>query len=234
MQTIPKVPSLEWQRSNRIVSNQVIRVWQFNIKIIRWLDGQENNPFDRMILYPIEMGNYIRLMREKGDVCNDYLIELKNIFDIKTVEQKSGFIIKRQDLLVEITFAENDSASMVKEKHSVIIDVEEKDAQLIIDLVKLFKGIEEKSDYWTKSRVIYRDFSGSEITNEIFLDAPFLAQDEKLRWIWWIIQSKDDNRTIIYLRAITNFRVFEYNYEAHVGRAIALKNIEDVQVIVRR
>ena len=234
MQTIPKVPPLEWQQSNRVVSNQLIRIWQFNIKIIRWLGGQESNPFDRMILYPVEMGNYIRLMTEKGDARNDYLIELKNIIDTRILEQKSGFIIKRQDLLIEITFAENDSASVVKEKHSVIIDVEEKDAELIIDLVKMFRGVEEKSGFWTKSQVIYRDFSGREITSEIFLEAPFLAQDEKFRWIWWIIQSKDDRRTIIYLRALTNFRVFEYNYEAHVGRAIALKNIEDVQVVVRK
>ena len=75
MQRIPKVPPLEWQRSNRIVSNQVIRIWQFNIKIIRWLDGQGSNPFDRMFLYPVEMGDYIRLMTEKGDVRNGYLIK---------------------------------------------------------------------------------------------------------------------------------------------------------------
>jgi hypothetical protein len=64
----------EWQRSNWIVSNQVIRKWQFNIKIIRWLDGQESDPFDRMILYPVEMGNYKRLMTE-GNARNGYLIQ---------------------------------------------------------------------------------------------------------------------------------------------------------------
>ena len=63
MQTIPKFPNLEWQLSNRIVSNQVIRMWEFNIKITKWLDGQESNAFDRMLLHPVECGNYIRLMK---------------------------------------------------------------------------------------------------------------------------------------------------------------------------
>ena len=111
-----------------------------------------------------------------------------------------------------------------------MIDVEEKDAHLIIDLLKMFKYIEEKSGFWTKSQVIYRDPNGRQITNEIFLEAPFVAQDERIRWVWWIAHGKDDEKTIDYLRALTNFRVFEYNYKAHVGRAIALKNIEDVQV----
>ena len=224
---------MEWQLCHRIVSNQVIRMWEFNIKIAKWLDGQESNAFDRMLLHPVEYGNYIRLMKRGRNVHNDYLIELKNITDAKIVEQTSGYIIKRQDLLIEITFVDNDPAGIVKDKHSVMIDVEDKDAHLIIDLLKMFKDIEEKSGFWTKSQVIYRDPNGRQITNEIFLEAPFLAQDEKLRWIWWITKRKDDTKTINYLRALTNFRVFEYNYEAHVGRAIALKNINDVQVTIR-
>ena len=178
MQTIPKFPNLEWQLSNRIVSNQVIRMWEFNIKITKWLDGQESNAFDRMLLHPVECGNYIRLMKRGRDVRNDYLIELKNITDAKIVEQTSGYIIKRQDLLIEITFVDNDPAGIVKDKHSVMIDVEEKDAHLIIDLLKMFKDIEEKSGFWTKSQVIYRDPNGRQITNEIFLEAPFLAKRE--------------------------------------------------------
>ena len=138
---------MEWQLSNRIVSNQVIRMWEFDIRIAKWLDGQESNAFDRMLLHPMECGNYIRLMKRDHNVHNDYLIELKNITDTKIVEQTSGFIMKRQDLLIEISFVDNDSAGIVKEKHTVMIDVEEKDAHLIIDLLKMFKDIEEKSGF---------------------------------------------------------------------------------------
>lgn len=62
---------------------------------------------------------------------------------------------------------------VVKDKHSVMIDVEEKDAHLIIDLLKMFKDIEEKGGFWTKSQVVYRDPNGTRITSEIFLEAPF-------------------------------------------------------------
>ena len=170
---------------------------------------------------------------ERPNVRDDYLIELKNITDAKIVEQTSGYIIKRQDLLIEITFVDNDPAGIVKDKHSVMIDVEEKDAHLIIDLLKMFKDIEEKSGFWTKSQVIYRDPNGRQITNEIFLEAPFFAENERIKWFWRIVEREDKRSTIAYLRALTNFRVFEYNYKFHTGRARALNNIEDVLVTLR-
>jgi hypothetical protein len=86
MQTIPKLPNLEWKLSNGIVSNQLIRKWEFNIQIIKWLDGQKNNAFDMMLLYPVESGNYIRLMKKGRKVRDDYQIELKNIVNTKIVE----------------------------------------------------------------------------------------------------------------------------------------------------
>ena len=87
MQTISKSPNLEWQLSNGIVSNQVIRKWEFNIQVIKWLDGKKNKTFDKILLYPIESGNYIELRKKEGHITLEghvgYIIELKNLFDIK-------------------------------------------------------------------------------------------------------------------------------------------------------
>lgn len=62
-----------------IVSNQVIRKWEFNIQVIKWLDGKSNKTFDKMFLYPIESGNYIEL-NGKGRV--GYIIARKTIITI--------------------------------------------------------------------------------------------------------------------------------------------------------
>ena len=186
-----------------------------------------------MFLHSIESGNYIKLVKKVRKGYDEYLIELKNLKDIKIIEQTSGYIIKRQDLLLEITFVDDDSAGIVKERHTIMIDVEENDAYTIIDLVKKFKDIEENSGFWTRSQVTYHIPNGKQITSDIFLEAPFVIQGEIVKWIWWIVERKEDKVTISYLRALTNFRVFKYNYKVHNGRAMPLKNIEDVSVIIR-
>jgi hypothetical protein len=117
--------------------------------VIKWLDGQTNKTFDKMLLYPIESGNYLEL-RKNGKSHVGYIIELKNLLDIKVAEQTSGYIIKRQDLILEIPFVDNSSADIVNGKHTVSIDVEDRYTQGIIDLVKKFKDIEQGYWIWVK------------------------------------------------------------------------------------
>jgi len=98
----------------------------------------------------------------------------------------------------------------------------------LIDLLKRFKDIEEDGAYWAKSKIIYKATDGQQKSTDIFLEAPFFAQDERILWRYMITEK--DKKSIIYIRILTNFRIFEYNYDLHVGRAKALKDIEDVLV----
>ena len=228
MQTISNSPNLEWQLANGMVSQHLIKVWEFDIEVIKWLDGKRNRAFNKMFLHPIESGNYIELNKKDNRDHHGYIIKFKDLVNVRVIEEIVGSIRKRPDLLLELSFGGNFSDDAVSHNHTIIINVEDKHAFGIVDLLKRFKDMEEDGAYWTKSKIIYRTADGQQRSTEIFLEAPFFAQDEMILWVYMI--KEKDKKSVIYIRLLTNFRIFEYNYKLHVGRAKALKDIEDVLV----
>jgi hypothetical protein len=147
--------------------------------------------------------------------------------DVKVIEETVGSLRKRKDLLLELTFVDNKSDDAVSRKHTIVINVEDKHAHGIVDLMEKFNDI-EKSAYWTESKIRYSSFEGQQVETVIFLEAPFLAQGERI--LWRSVIPDKDKRRVIYIRILTNFRIFGYNYNSHMGRARALKDIDDLVV----
>ncbi|HKG87405.1 MAG TPA: hypothetical protein VKA95_03700 [Nitrososphaeraceae archaeon] len=133
MQTISNIPDLEWQLANGMVSQDLIREGEFDIEVIEWLDGNKNNAFNKMFLQPIESGNCIELMN-KDSRDYYYLIKLKNLVNVRIIEETVGRIRKRSDLLLELTFGDDFSDDAVGQNHTIIINVEDKHAFGIVFL----------------------------------------------------------------------------------------------------
>jgi hypothetical protein len=183
-----------------------------------------------MYLHPIEVGNYIELGKKNKKDSHGYIIKLKDLVDVKVLEETVGSIRKRQDLLLGLTFIDNSSDDSVTREQDITINIEDSRAHEIVDLLKEFKNMEEGGAYWTKSKITYTITNERQRRTEIYLETPFFAQDERILWMFMITENVMN--TVIFIRVLTNFRILEYNYELHVGRAIALKHIEDV--IVRK
>jgi hypothetical protein len=53
MKTVSNHPDLEWQITKGIVSQNLIAELDFDIEVIKWLDGKKNKAFNEMFLHPI-------------------------------------------------------------------------------------------------------------------------------------------------------------------------------------
>jgi hypothetical protein len=72
------------------------------------------------------------------------------------------------------------------------INVEDSHAHEIADLLEKFKNMEDGGAYWTKSKITYTITSDQKRSTEVFLEAPFFAQDERILWMFMITE-KDAN-----------------------------------------
>lgn len=228
MKIISNPPDLEWQLTRGIVAPHLIETREFDIEVKKWLDGKKSKSFNKMLLHPIETGNYIELREKNRKDPRGFMLKYRDLIDMRIAEETVGSIRKRNDLLMELTFVDSFSDDAVKHSQKITINVDDKEAYEILDMLKRFKDIEEIGAYWTSSSIVYTNTDDQEISTEIFLEAPFFARDEKI--LWMFIITEKDGKIVNYIRILTNFRILEYNYQLHVGRAMSLKDIEDVSV----
>jgi hypothetical protein len=101
------------------------------------------------------------------------MIKLRDLVDIKIIEETVGSIRKRKDLLLELTFVDTFSDAAVKCTQSITINVDDKDAHEIVFLVRKYKNMEEMGPIWAKSNIMYTNTADQQVSTEIYLDAPF-------------------------------------------------------------
>jgi hypothetical protein len=63
MQTISNSPDLAWQLANGTVSKHLIRDWDFDIEVLKWLDEKKSKAVDKVFLYRIEKNAIVIIYR---------------------------------------------------------------------------------------------------------------------------------------------------------------------------
>lgn len=191
--------------------------------MVRWIDGRSRNELNRMVIYPVEMGNFIEFKNKDDKMLTGHAFRQTDVLElnIKT-DIKDGFFGKYNDLLLEIVFKDSSG-----EPKKLLIDIEDKYANEIIKIINENKNF-NFDDYLKFLEIPYE--RGGEIKyTTLYPKTPNLAKDEEL--IWTHVDTKGVfNIHASWLDAVTNFRIFQYNFDTHLSNYALVSAIDDIVV----
>lgn len=196
---------------------RLVKRFEYDIDVIKYIDGQPNKTLDKLVIHTIEVGNKFEF-KSTNDSSASFYIPIDNIIEVNTPEQTEGSPEKK-DLLLEIEFKDSQG-----NKKSIAFNAHDKYIEQI--LVKTLKPMEQK--YWDTVDMQY-NLDGTIKTMQLYYKTPFLSNEEELLWT----NTKTEgivNKQIRWLEALTNFRAIYYDFEKHECGRITLNFVDDVIV----
>jgi ribosomal protein L40E len=207
--------------SQLIVDSNLVKKFEYEAKV-RDYDG--DIPFgdiDKMMIFPIEIGNKIELYKQDVPVIS---ISIKSIKMINTTSRTKGMLKKQEDLMLEITF---DDGSQIR---TIKLDVSDKQVNEILSKINNLRDLENR--YWTVINFTYVD-DGRDVPITLFPTSPFLAAGEKI--LWHVAKTGGVfSKYMEWIQVLTNFRMLEYDFQTHRSTVIALPSIDDIIIANRR
>lgn len=193
---------------------RLVKRFEFGIDLIKYVDGQPNKTYDKLIIHPIEVGNKLEFRGEKGSVA--FFIPVRDITEVNTTDQTKGKFDKK-NLLIEIEFKDSHGVRQV-----VAFNVEDNYIEGI--LTKTLKPMEQ--EYWDTIDLQY-DLDGTQKTTNLYYRCPFLSDGEEL--LWMNVKTEGiNNKHLRWLEALTNFRAIYYDFGKHECGRIPLNFVDDV------
>jgi len=175
-----------------------------------------------MTLFPIESGSYIEFSNSVNQGQSGYGFRQTDILNIQVKTQiKDGFFRKKEDAILEFSLNYN------SERKEMLVNVEDKYISHILEFI----NFNRKFDYsrYLGTFETHYESNGLIETTTIYPKTPIIAYGENI--LWSNIQTKGTlNRKAVWLEALTNFRIFEYNYESHSCNYPFLSAIDDIIV----
>lgn len=143
---------------------------------------------------------------------------------IVTVESISDYDTpdSRKSSLLQITI-EGEAGQRFRLK----IAMEEAHIDPVVNNIEALTKIDKDPNYWEGHSITFPASNNKSITTNIYHLTPFLADEEEIIWI----RSRNNNiNKIVFIDVLTNFRILQYDYEKHNGRAILIFNLKEVQI----
>lgn len=195
---------------------KLVKRFEYDIDMIKYIDGQPNKMLDKLVIHPIEVGNRFEFKSKENAGASLY-ISIEDITEINTPEQETGS--EKKDLLFEIEFKDSQG-----NKKFIAFNIQDKHIEEM--LVKTLKPMEQK--YWDVVDLEYV-LDGMRKTTQLYYKTPFLSYGEELLWI----NTKTEgivNKHLRWLEALTNFRAIYYDFDKHDSGRIPLNFVDDVTV----
>ena len=149
----------------------------------------------------------------------------KNIIPIK---QEISFIPKKEEQLIEISFIGNKFFTPHNKSYIATIKVEDDHIDEIIKRLRTLKQIQYDSDYWQHQSILLN--MNESKTFDIYPNAPFLGDGEEMVWQRLVFEVVNKERKVTSIDAITNCRVFQYDYKKHQGTGILFPSLRNQTV----
>ena len=205
------------------MSEDLLRIEKYDIEIVKGLDGNYWEDIDTMLIYPIEMGSVVEFKNHDNKSQPGYGFRQSDILEIKIqTEVKDGFFRKKEDALLEIILNFNG------ESKTILVNVEDKQIPQILESINHNKNFDYNQYLGTLS-IPYENNVGSIEYSTIYVKTPLIAIGENILCSN-LITKGTFNRKIVWLEALTNFRVFEYNYDSHLASYATISAIDDIVV----
>ena len=103
---------------------QLIKKEEYDdIEIVKWLDGNPNKDFNKIVLHLLESGHLIEF-RNRKNKKESPVFNFQNISRVSIVEEtKKGFLREKNDKLLSM---------MLRDGSEIIINVKDKEAETIL------------------------------------------------------------------------------------------------------
>lgn len=200
-----------------IFDEKLVKRFEYDINVIRYIDGQPNKILDKLVIHPIEVGNRFEFKSKENAGASLY-IPIEDITEVNTPEQTDA-TSEKKDLLLEIEFKDKQGS-----KKSIEFNMQDKHIEAT--LVKTLKPMEQS--YWDAVELEYI-LDGMPKTTQLYYKTPFLSDGEELLWINTKIEGIV-NKHLRWMEVLTNFRAIYYDFDKHESGRIPLSLVDDVIV----
>ncbi|MGA9845721.1 MAG: zinc ribbon domain-containing protein [Nitrososphaeraceae archaeon] len=207
--------------SRPIIDANMLALLFYKVEFSEW-DGRPNNSIRHVEIHPPEWNAWVVFSDKQSK--NGIGFPVTNILDIKVISAIQGTIIKKQDLMLKLTF--NGMSDNLE--HSVIINIEDKYVQGFINAIETVRQKEYDEVYWAYRSLTFPPSIDGATMIDIYPLTPFLAKGEEI--VWQNVRTDVHNKKVVDIEVLTNYRVFRYDYTQHAGTVILLPVLEDVLV----
>lgn len=220
--------------SRPVVALKNLRSFTYRIKRIQIIEetGIPLNPrnIEHLSLYPVESENWILFTGKSG---SGLPLPLQDLKDVKKVSGSKGLLSKKEDQLIELTFSSNKFLGGVGKTLVATIKVDDTYVEEIVERLRALKRIQYDANYWEHHSVTVPSATDPDPnkTIDIYPNTPFLADSEEMIWQHTVF---NDEREISTIDAVTNYRIFQYNYETHQGAGILFPLLQEETVSSQR
>jgi len=175
---------------------------------------------------PPELTNSVVFSDSKGDAIGTVLGS--DIRNVSALTETKGRIAKRQDQVIEIVYEQR----TIRGEHIAILKIEDKYISDILQAINVIKSNVADEIYWTyRSLTFTAETDHQTKTIGIYFLAPFMAQEEEIVWENTVFGKQNK---LSWTQLITNYRIYEYDFNTHQGRALLFPGLEDIVVMNQR
>jgi ribosomal protein L40E len=206
-----------------IVDRRLLVIPFCRIEMVSDSMGKPDKRVDHVEIHPVEWDAKIVFAATKARI-RPVGLPITTITDVSVASETKGTFRKKEDLMLKINFRANDNS-----ERWMIINMEDKQVNDFFNQMNILKQKESDEVYWSHRRLTFQDNSGQTRTVDIYPLTPFLAEGEVI--VWHNMKSHPNFKNkISMLEVFTNYRVFKYSYDQHVGSVVLLPSIDDITV----
>ena len=195
-----------------MIDEKLVNVFEYNAKMMSNFDNFKENDKVKVLLYPIEIGNILRIENKK----TYFQITLEEIQNIIVDEERKG-LLKSQNLFLKI---------MLYDSRFFEIDLSDNQVAGFLTLFQKYQNASR--DFFDKIDANYGSFRNT-IRTRVYYKTPFLANGEEVLW-HTLNTSGIFSKKAKSLMALTNFRVLVYDFETMDCGRLFLTSCDDVVI----
>jgi len=207
---------------NPIVEDRLIQKNKYKIEMVEWLDGKPNEEIDSMIIYPVELGFFVEFKNSKDRDFAGKGFRQTDVLELNTkTTVKDGLFRKKEDMLLEIIFKHNGGTKRL------LVNVDDKHVSEIVDIINTNKNLDY--DYYLGYLEVPFEKDGVIASTKLQPKIPVLSENEELLWTHTETDGVLSTRAR-WIDAVTNMRIFQYNFKSHLSSYAIIPRIDDVIV----
>lgn len=203
-----------------IVALKYLWIYTYKIKKIEIVEAETGNKLKPrnmkyLEIYPIESKYWI--LFSDGYSGEGLPLPVQDIQEInKKLSSTANIITRKKDEFIEISFVGNKTLGHAGIPLIAAIKLEDEYVSKVYELLRLLKQLQYDSSYWLHHS-LYSSTGDSKQTVDIYPNAPYLADGEEMCWQSLVYESVNNEEKISQIDAVTNYRIFQYNYHKHHG-----------------
>lgn len=183
---------------------------------------------NRVGIHPTEWDAQVVFANDKN--TEGPCLPSSRIVGSKVVTERRG-LLKKKERLIEIVYKgpEGDNRD-----YTIKMELDDKHTDEFLQKIETLKQSNFDNSYWTYRSLSIPTGVGTVATVDIYPLAPFLAEGEEIIW-HNMSTSGRRHKKIVWLQALTNYRVYYYNYTVYnSGIVVLLPGLQDVVVTNQR